>query len=111
MLGRTGPARNADFQFDHLQLGGPDPAYQRQVLHLFKATDTVPVLHDIPRNCAINSRQSHELLLGGDVNVQPLLIHQNVAEIAGGAEFALAAAEISGVLGDGAVATQTPTHG
>lgn len=110
MLGRTGPARDAYFQFDYFQFGGPDPAHQSQVLHLFKPPDTVPVLDDILRNSAVDSRQSHEFLLGGRVDVQPLLVHQNVAEVTRCAEFALAAAEVVGVLGDGAVAAQTPTH-
>lgn len=110
MLRRTGPAGHADLQLDRLQLGGPDPAHQSQVLHLPEPVDTAPVLHNVLRNGAVDSRQSHELLLRGGVDVQALLVHQDVAEVAGGAEFALAAAEVRGVPGDGAVAAQTATH-
>ena len=56
VLGRTGPAGDAYFQFDHLQFCGTDPAHQSKVLYLLKPPDTVPILHDILRNSAVDSR-------------------------------------------------------
>lgn len=110
MLGRARPAGDAYFQFDHFQFGGPDPAHQSQVLHLFKAPNAVPVLHDVLRDNAVDSRESHELLLGGRVDVEPLLVHHDVAEVTRRAEFAIPAAEVRGVLGNGAVTAQAAAH-
>ena len=110
VLRRAALAAHADLKLDLLQLGGTHAADQGQVLHLLEATDVLAVLHDAACHRTCHPRQGHQLLLRGRVDVEPLLIHQDVAEVAGRAELA-AVGQVRGVPGDGAVAAQGAPHG
>lgn len=109
MLRRAALTAHADLELHLLQLGRPHPAHQRQVLHLLEATDVLAVLHDVLGHHSGDPGQSHQLLLGGRVDVEPLLVDQDVAEVARRAELA-AVAQVGRVPGDGAVAAQVAPH-
>lgn len=91
MLCRIAFAAHTDLKLHLLEFGGSHPTDQGQVLHFLEATDILPILHNVLSHHSGDPGESHELFFRGRVDVQPLLVHQDVAEVTSRAKLAAVA--------------------